>query len=299
MTFRTATACYPPHSVRFLPRMKSSPLACLLLTLPLLLPAAEPPAAAKPATADAAAPKPARQLSPELKLAMEKLKLPGIKINTELWTVDVDSRLCLREGLLELIACTKDTKEHESIIVVDAIPSHIHTALLLLGTRPGSPATQRVIDQAQGRYVSIPPSGNPVDVFLVFKDDMGVENQHPISDFITRSDHNHDPSAPSDPKEAENAKKFTTDPFLFAGSILLPPENGVRKYVCDETGDVISISTFGNELLCMSDIHGHENGALAWQVQGDKLPPVDSKIILRLKPRMKDQPAPGTQPPAK
>jgi hypothetical protein len=282
--------------------MKFKTLACLLLSLPLLLPAAEEPAPVKPAAADAAAPKPARQLSPELKLALEKLKLPGVKINTELWTVDVDSRVCLREGLLELIACTKDTKEHESIIVVDAKPSHIHTALLLLGARPGSPAAQRLIDKEQGRYVSIPPSGNPVDVFLVFKDDKGVEAQHPISDFITRSDHYNDPSAPSDPKEAENAKKFTTDPFLFAGSILLPAEkNGPREYVCDETGDVISISTFGNELLCMSGIHGHENGALAWQVEGDKLPPVDSKIILRLKPRMKDQPAPepGTQSPAK
>jgi hypothetical protein len=282
--------------------MKFKTLACLLLSLPLLLPAAEEPAPVKPAAADAAAPKPARQLSPELKLALEKLKLPGVKINTELWTVDVDSRVCLREGLLELIACTKDTKEHESIIVVDAKPSHIHTALLLLGARPGSPAAQRLIDKEQGRYVSIPPSGNPVDVFLVFKDDKGVEAQHPISDFITRSDHYNDPSAPSNPKEAENAKKFTTDPFLFAGSILLPAEkNGPREYVCDETGDVISISTFGNELLCMSGIHGHENGALAWQVEGDKLPPVDSKIILRLKPRMKDQPAPepGTQSPAK
>jgi hypothetical protein len=282
--------------------MKSKPLACLLFSLPLLLPAAEEPAPVKPAAAETAAPKPARQRSPELKLALEKLKLPGVKINTELWTVDVDSRLCLREGLLELIACTKDTKEHESIIVVDAKPSHIHTALLLLGARPGNPATQRVIDEAKGRIVSIPPSGNPVDVFLVFKDDKGVEAQHHISDFITRSDHHEDSSAPSDPKEAENAKKFTTDPFLFAGSILLPAENnGPRKYVCDDTGDVISISTFGNELLCMSGIHGRENGALAWQVQGDKLPPVDSKIILRLKPRMKDQPEsePAAKPPVK
>lgn len=282
--------------------MNSKPLACLLLSLPLLLPAAEEPAAAvKPAAAEAAAPKPARQLSPELKLALEKLKLPGVKINVDLWTVDVDSRVCLREGLLELIACTKDTKEHESIIVVDAKPSHIHTALLLLGARPGSPASQRMVDQAEGRYISIPPSGNPVDVFLVFKDDKGVEKEHHISEFLTRSEHYQDTAAPSDPKEAENARKFTTDPFLFAGSILLPAENGPRKYVCDETGDVISISTFGTELLCMSGVHGHENGSLAWQVEGDKLPALDSKIILRLKPRMADSPKPdpAAKPPAK
>jgi hypothetical protein len=269
--------------------MKFKPLACLLFIIPLLLPAAEQAAEVKPA---AAQPQAARQLSPELKLALEKLKLPGVKINLEQWTVDVDSRVCLREGLLELIACTKDTKEHESIIVVDAKPSHIHTALLLLGARPGSPATQRLIDKERGRYVSIPPSGNPVDVFLVFKNDKGLETEHPISDFITRSDQYNETGAPNDdPKAAEAARKFPTDPFLFAGSILLPAENGPRRYVCDETGDVISISTFGNELLCMSGIHGQANESLAWQVVGDKLPPVDSKINLRLKPRLEVPPA--------
>jgi hypothetical protein len=82
--------------------MKIIPLACLLFNLSLPLTAAEESAANKPA--ETAAPQTAKKLSPELKLALEKLKLPGVKINIEQWTVDVDSRICLREGLLELIA---------------------------------------------------------------------------------------------------------------------------------------------------------------------------------------------------
>lgn len=281
--------------------MKSSQLTCLFLLLTLALPAAGEPAAANPPSADAAGEKEAKNLSPELKAALEKLKLPGVKINIDLWTVDVDSRLCLREGLLELIACTKDTKEHESIIVVDAKPSHIHTALLLLGARPGNPASRRMIDEQNARFVDLPPRGNPVDVFLVFKDDKGVETQHPISDFIIPSDYHNDSGVPGDNAEAENARQFPKDPFLFAGSILLPAENGPRKYICDESGNVISISTFGDELLCMSGIYGQENTSLAWQVKGDKLPELNSKIILRLKPRMKADPTPGATatPPAK
>jgi hypothetical protein len=49
-----------------------------------------------------------------------------VKINPEEWCVDVEAKVCLREGLLELVACTKDTKEHESLVVVEAKPSHIH-----------------------------------------------------------------------------------------------------------------------------------------------------------------------------
>ena len=129
-----------------------------------------------------------RKISPELRAALEKLKLPGVKINLEEWSVDVDSRVCLKEGLLELIACTKDTKEHESIIVIDAKPSHVHTALLLIGAKPGSPAQRQAIDPEMTRFRDIPPSGSPVDVFLVFKDTDGKQVEIPISDFIKPAD---------------------------------------------------------------------------------------------------------------
>ena len=47
-----------------------------------------------------------------------------------------------REGLLELVVCTKNSKEHESIVVMNARPLQVHTALLLLGARPGTPRTR-------------------------------------------------------------------------------------------------------------------------------------------------------------
>jgi len=68
-------------------------------------------------------------------------------MNIEERCVDVESSVCLRHGLLELIVCTKGTKEHESIIMIEAKPSHIHTALLLLGAVPGNPAMRKPIDE--------------------------------------------------------------------------------------------------------------------------------------------------------
>jgi len=40
-------------------------------------------------------------------------------------------------------------------------------------------------------------------------------------------------------------------------------------------------------LLCLPEVHDNANGSLVWQVDGEKLPELDSKITLRLRPQLK------------
>ncbi len=218
---------------------------------------------------------------------LKKLKLPGVEINLKERCVDVTGTVCLAEGLLELIACTKGTKEHESIIMIEAVPKHVHTALLLIGARPGSPAMRKPIDKEATRWMDVPPSGGPVDVSLVFQDKEGKTVERPISDFIVAS---HDESKGA----AEGAKpeRFPTNTFLFAGSILHGEKDGPRQYLCDSSGNVVSITTFGDELLCLPDFHDNANGALMWQIDGTHLPAVGTKVKLRLRPQSQAEPAP-------
>lgn len=251
----------------------------MLAILPAAYAAEEPAAAPVPAKTEKA-----REIPPELKAALGKLVLPGVKINLEERCVDVESRVCLKDGMLELIACTKDSKEHESIIMIEAKPSHVHTALLLIGAKPGNPAMQEAINPEMTRFRHTPPSGNPVDVFLVFKDAEGKQIERPINEFIKAADHEDGTGAPASP---EAGKKFPTHTFLFAGSILAGEGEGPRQYLCDLNGNVISLSTFGDELLCLPDIHEHANGSLIWGVDGDQLPELDSKVTLRLRPHFK------------
>lgn len=211
--------------------------------------------------------------------AVEKLKFPGITINLEERCVDVEASVCLRRGLLELVACTKGTKDHESIVVVGAKAMHLHAALLLLGASPGSPAT-RQRDGVQGdRWIDVPPRGGPVDVFLVLKGEGGKAVEHPISEFILRSRQRSDSSS-SDP-----APKLPSHTFLFAGSIVQGDGPGPRRYLGDESGNVISLSTFGDEVLCLPAIHSQDNSALPWQVNPDLLPEVGTSVLLRLRPQ--------------
>ena len=127
--------------------------------------------------------------------AVSRLKFPGVTINVQERCVDVESSVCLHRGALELVACTKGTKEHESIVAIEAKPVHLHAALLLLGAKPGSPATRQQLGDQAGRWIDVPPSGGPVDVFLMLKGKEGKMVEHPISDFIAPSSRRSDDSA--------------------------------------------------------------------------------------------------------
>ena len=87
--------------------------------------------------------------------------------------------------------------------------------------------------------------------------------------------------------EAPADRRFPTNTFVFAVSIPLDPlePGSPRRHLGDMNGNVISISTFGDEVLCLPGVHGHDNNALMWRIDTGKLPPVDTPIILRLKPK--------------
>ena len=228
----------------------------------------------------------APEKSPEKK-ALEALKFPGVTVNVELHCVDVEASICLDKGSLEMVACTVKTKEHESLVVVHARPMHIHTALLLLGAKNGNPASRRIIDEATRQWAESPPQGDPIEVFLVVKDAEGKMIERPVSDFISRSDEGEQTGVEKTADE-KKAEKFPST-FLFAGSLLLEDGDAPRKYLADSSGSVISISTFGDELLCLAGLQSQDNGALMWEINSDEIPKKDSKVILRLRPQKRVQ----------
>ncbi len=212
--------------------------------------------------------------------------LPGLTVDFTKRCVDLEATVCLDDGLLELIACAKGSKEHESLVAVAARPMHIHTALLLLGAASGQPAMRRPGDPAGGpQWVDVPPRGDPVDVSLVFEEADGQVVEHPISAFVELSEQGQQAFATFGPAEEAGAESTFPDAFLFAGSQLRDNGDGPRTYLADENGNVISIATFGDEVLCLDGIHGQANDALVWQVNPEKLPQVGATVTLRLRVR--------------
>jgi len=213
------------------------------------------------------------------------VQLPGIEIHPEKGMVDVDGQVALTDGLLELIACTEGTKEHEAIVRINAAPIHVHTALLLIGARNGTPAMRKPINEEKTRWMHLPPSGQPIKVSLVIETAEGEKIERPINDFIRRTEG--DPYMPDlgyETEETDEEAEPFPDVFLFTGSHLIDGPEGSKQYLADRSGHVITISTFGDELLGLSGFQSRENGELVWEVDPTHLPPLDTKVTLRLRP---------------
>lgn len=257
-------------------------LTAMALAVPLTVSADESPS---PAPAVPTAPGAKTGTITTLDEAIKQLKLPGVKINLKEHCVDVASSICLEQGTLELIACTKDTKEHESIVIIEALPKHVHTALLLLGAQPGNPAMRKALDENATRWVDMPPRGAAVEVFLLIPDKAGKMVERPISDFIVAVNRDNDPGTNQPGNQAKKGR-FPTHTFVFAGSILDGEGTGPRKYLSDLSGNVISIATFGDEVLCLPEVHTGANDQLMWQLDRTDLPALGTKITLRLRPQL-------------
>lgn len=125
------------------------------------------------------------ELSPELQKVIEG----GTALNPQK-TVLLDkdkkrvllkTRICLREGLLEMLLCKSRTKEHESVITIDSDAYVIHGALLALGATPEHPV--RFEPEFQ------PPAGTQLEVWMNWTDADGkaqrIEAQKWVR-FLTR-----------------------------------------------------------------------------------------------------------------
>jgi len=230
--------------------------------------------------------------SAAVKSVRKPVVLPGLVVDFQNRCVDLEAKVCLDAGYLELIACTKGSKEHESIVSVSSKALHIHTALLLLGASNGHPEMRKLVDKESQRWVNLSPRGDPVEVMLVIPNSNGKPTERPVSDFIERSTGRLDEVSGdvfSDPgKNVKPNERISADfsrVFLFAGSRLRDNGTGPKQYLAELSGNIVSIATFGDEVLCLPSHQTQQNSALMWQVKPDVLPKVGTMVTLRLRPR--------------
>ncbi|MCA9053171.1 MAG: hypothetical protein KDA75_05005 [Planctomycetaceae bacterium] len=86
------------------------------------------------------------------------------------------SQVVLRAGLLEMLLCKAQTKEHESILAIDADAYVIHAGLLALGAEVGSPV--RFDPEFQ------PPQGTKIKIQLRWKDEEGKQHTEKAQNWI-------------------------------------------------------------------------------------------------------------------
>ena len=171
--------------------------------------------------------------------------------------------VCLREGQLEMFACLKGTKEHESILAIPTKAYIIHAGLLAAGAEAGSPA------QYVPKYA--PARGTEIEIALFWTDDKGKRQRAYAQDWV------------------RNVKtgKAMTQGWVFGGSGFWVDDQTGEKHYLAEGGDLICVSNFASAMLDLP-IESSSSGAdLLFNVFTDRVPPRGTKVTVVLTPKKK------------
>jgi hypothetical protein len=219
--------------------------------------------AAEEEPAQAAAPQ-----QPETAPASRAGNLVRLAVDYDVWMdtkrklVVVDGEICLREGMLEMFACPRGTKEHESIVAVNSRPYFVHTALLAVGAQAGRPV------QFAPEYV--PATGTTVDILVLWVDEDGQRHRSRAQDWI---------------KNMRTERAMEHD-WVFAGSgFWVDEETGEQHYLADG-GDFICVANFGTAMLDLPVKSPQDNADLLFTAFTERIPPLGTKVRLVLIPRL-------------
>ena len=179
--------------------------------------------------------------------------------------VIVDGQVSLRRGMLEMFACIRNTKEHESVVTVDSEAFLVHTGLIMLGAEPGSPV-QFVPDFK-------PPTGTEIEVTAMWRN---VEARS------TRS-------AGQEWVRDLRTNKEMAHPWVFAGSRFWTDEETGKQYYQAEGGDFICVSNFSTATLDIPVPSSQSNEALEYEAFTDRIPPLGTRVRLVLTPVLKEK----------
>jgi hypothetical protein len=194
-------------------------------------------------------------------------KVP-VWIDVEKKLVIVDGAVCLREGQLEMFACLKGTKEHESVVSVGGKAYFVHAGLLAVGAKVGGPV------QFDPKYV--PASGTEVEVTVLWIDKDGKKHQVRAQEWIRNSE----------------TKKPMTFPWVFAGSGFWTDETEGRQYYLGESGDFICVSNFPSATLDLPIESSAANSALLFEAFTENIPAFETPVQVILTPRLAAPAAP-------
>jgi|TARA_B100001750_G_C15494546_1_gene593336 hypothetical protein len=191
-------------------------------------------------------------------LSLRKLA-KNIWFDSKQKSVLLKTKVVMRRGALEMLLCSKGSKEHESVLAVDSRATLLHAALLLAEAKPGSPV------QFVPEYRSA--TGSEIEISLSWRD---------------RSDKVHKVCAQSWIRNVETGKELEY-PWVFAGS-----EFREGRYLA-ESGDLICVANFTTAMMDLPVSSSQGNNALLFEAFTERIPPVGTEVIVFLKPETKEK----------
>jgi len=188
-----------------------------------------------------------------------------IWLDTKRKAVVIDGEVCLREGQLEMFACPKGTKEHESVVSLNCTAEEAHAALLAAGAKQG---TTVKFDPAYE-----PATGQIIDVLVLWLDEKGERHKVRAQEWV---------------KQAKTEKELSFD-WVFAGSGFWTDEETGKRHYQANAGDLICVSNFSTATLDLPVESSQANASLMFVAFTERIPQRGTKVRVVLIPRQKKE----------
>lgn len=179
--------------------------------------------------------------------------------------VVVDGQVALPEGQLEMFACPKGTKEHESVVSVYSDAKTIHAGLLAVGAKAGNPV--------QYDPVYKPASGTAVEIMLLWTDKDGKQHKTRAQEWI---------------RVVKTGKELDAS-WVFAGSGFWTDEAEGKRYYHADSGDLVCVSNFPTATLDLPVQSSQANDDLLFEVFKGRVPPRGTKLRMVLMPKIEEK----------
>lgn len=178
----------------------------------------------------------------------------GLWIDLKRKWVIVDGSVCLREGPLEMFICPAQTKEHESVITTPVDAEAVHTSLLAIGAKSGSPV------QFNPEYKRA--TGSVIDIVVVW---IGEDKEITASlaqDWIKRG----------------NTRKTMHYAWVFGGSGYWKNPNTGKSIYYGNDGSLVCLSNFPTATIDLPVESSNSNAARLYHANTDKIAPLNSQV---------------------
>ncbi len=199
---------------------------------------------------------------------MPARRVSPIALDLKKRTVSFSAEVCQREVMLEFMICRTGTKEHESILRSDVLPSHIHAGLLAMGLTRGKPARWSTGRDGVSRFG--PPQGPELDITLEWTDKDGKKHKDIAGAWL---------------KGVGKKKLPVPKTWIFVGSDMLSD----NTYAADINGEIVSVSNFSSSLIDVpfesSSDGGEGNVQAEYSADPKTVPPIGTKVEVTIAPR--------------
>lgn len=187
------------------------------------------------------------------------VRFPHLEVDVAQKQVRIECEAMRVDIPLEFFCVLRGTSDHETALRTMASPEQIHTALLMLGLKPGKPVHYSI---ATDQWIA--PSGPTLRITCQFMRD-GKLQTVPAYRMM---------------RDVNTKKTMPPMTWVFAGSRLL--DDG--SYAANRTGYIVSIVNFELTVIDVPSLASSANETLEWEINPDVAPPQGTPVTMIIEP---------------